>query len=487
MIIRKLGLVAALLISTQAHAEDCAKVEVLDNDCQIKSVKVDLTACGDNLISVSKPTCSGDLMKLKVRGANADYRIDLRGQNTGAWGASSWAISRFRTNARTTGGKDLPKTRTERTPVQAATLEVEKKDGATGETKVVSAFQFSAYLDLYYAHNFNNTRANTTRDPQNNLRYYDWYSNQLGLNLIEFTIKHVRKETAFLLDLDFGQFADINASAPTLQGSGGPTFSTADEISKHIGQAVFTYTPTAAPGFIFEAGKMPTHVGLELMKSKDNWNYSRSALFGYGGPFWHTGVHAGYSPIQNVLSVNAYVYNGWNTIYETNSAPTYGAQVKWVLNDRTTWVYNYIGGPEQPGNTVNWKQVHESNLSWTLTPTLAFATSFLYGEEDGVRADGGKANWYGTQAGFKWQTTPLFYVSPRIEFLRDSNGYALGSLVPQTLWTYTATTSFLLSEGFEFRFEGRLDHSSEKSRFVRGNGTTTNLQPTVLAAIIATM
>ncbi len=487
MTIRALGLVLFIAFSNSASAEDCAKVEVLDGDCQIKSVKVTLSGCSDDLISISKPTCSGDLMKIKVRGANSDYRIEMRSQKDGAWGASSWAMTRFRTSPRMAGGKDLPKTKNDRAPVSPATLEVEKKDAATGESKVVSAFQFSAYLDLYYSHNFNNTRANTTKDPQNNLRYYDWYADQLGLNLVEFTIKHVRKETAFLLDLDFGQFADINASAPALQGRGGPNFATADEISKHIGQAIFTYTPTAAPGFIFEAGKMATHVGLELMKSKDNWNYSRSALFGYGGPFWHTGIHAGYSPIQNVLSVNAYVYNGWNTIYETNSSPTYGAQVKWVVNDRTTWVYNYIGGPEQPGNSVNWKQVHESNLSWTLTPTLAFASSFLYGEEDGVRADGGKANWYGTQAGFKWQTTPFFYVSPRVEFLRDSHGYALGSLVPQTLWTYTATTSFLLSEGFEFRFEGRLDYSTEKSRFLRGNGTTSAYQPTVLGAILVTM
>ena len=153
-----------------------------------------------------------------------------------------------------------------------------------------------------------------------------------------------------MLDLDFGNFAELNTQSVALAGSGGPTFGAANEVTKHIGQAIFTYTPVKAPGWVFEVGKMPTHIGLELMKSKDNWNYTRSTLFSFGGPFWHTGVHVGYALIPNQLNLGTYLYNGWGTVTDSNFVPTYGLQLKWTPNDRLTAIYNAISGPEQPGN-----------------------------------------------------------------------------------------------------------------------------------------
>ena len=464
-----------------AVSAPCVLVEVLNDHCDGTSIKADLSGCEDDLVAIQRIRCTGEQIQMTLRGKGSDYRVALK-KEQGAW-STAWKIdSEVEVPHRRTE-KTLPKTEHERTPPPPATLLVPPADaGAPGEPKVSSAITFQGYFDAYAEYNFNRPSPGSA-GAQNNLRYYDNYANQMSLQVAELTIKHVRKETAFVMDLDFGNFAEMNTQTVTLTPSGGPTFGSANEVTKHIGQAVFTYTPASAPRWVFEIGKMPTHVGLELMKAKDNWNYTRSTLFSFGGPFWHTGAHVGYTVIPNQLSLGTYLYNGWGTTFDQNFVPTYGVQLKWTPNDRLTWIYNAISGPEQASNNENWKTVHETNLSYTITPTLSFASDFLYGKEQ--QTGGSEVSWFGAQVGLKWQTSPTYYLSPRIEFYRDPNGYTLdgGS---QSLATYTLTQSYLLSEGFEFRLEGRLDHSTLGDRFTTRNGTSAN-QPTVLLGILYTL
>ena len=41
-----------------------------------------------------------------------------------------------------------------------------------------------------------------------------------------------------------------------------------------------------------DVGKFVTPIGAEVIESQDNWNYTRSILFGYAIPFYHVGVRA---------------------------------------------------------------------------------------------------------------------------------------------------------------------------------------------------
>ena len=466
-----------------AHAESCAKVEVLSDACLPSSIKASLENCEDDLIGIQKPKCNGDEMIVTLRGKDSDYLVTLK-KNSDAWGG--WGVASEKEIDHRPTAKTLPKTEHELPTPPMASVEVSNPAAKPNEPKVESAFSFAAYFDAYYEYNFNRPKPNGDHSPQNNLHYYDWYSNQLGLNLAELTIKHTRKESSFVMDLDFGQFADINASTPAVTASGGPTYAptTIDELSKHIGQAVFTYNPAGAPNWVFEVGKMATHLGLELGKSKDNWNYSRSTIFSFAIPLWHTGMHVGYTVKPNILTASAYLYNGWNTIYENNFTPTYGAQIKWTPNDRFTGVYNYIGGPEQALNSNNWKQVHEANFAYTLNPTVSLASDFVYGNEKAA-VPSGDASWYGAQLGMKWQTSPKFYLSPRVEYYRDPQGYTLGGS-DQLLYTYTLTESLQLSDGFELRVEQRLDHSNQGNRFIKRDGSTSD-QPVVIVGMLYSM
>jgi hypothetical protein len=512
---------AGALLASGARAEDgCAKLNLTAGATKCSSLKgeFDVSACDVGAKTLkAKFKCSKDEAVARASRGGAAF-LGHVSRSAGAWGGGDWKVDGLVMMEKTTATKvaraapssvkftpagavaheaaaPAHETAHEKVAEKAAEkVEAAASHSPASETPAATGFQFSAYFDAYYAHNFNrpaaatpSTAAGTLPNAQTALHYYDYYANQLGLNLVELTVKHVRKETSFLVDFDFGDMADINAPTTT---SGVP-----DSVSKHIGQAVFSYTPSWAPGLTIDAGKMATHVGLEVIKARDNWNYTRSTLFAYGIPLWHTGVHVGYEAIAKKLAVGAYLYQGWNTLNDNNTAPTLGAQVKFTPSDSLTVIYNYIGGAEQANVNDNLKQVHDLNATVTLSSTVSLAMDFITGSEDGLAFNAGadapiKATWSAFELGAKLQVTPAYSISPRWEIYNDPQGYTLNGVATspagQSLMTYTLTQALQVSEGFETRFELRLDHSSLENRFTTKDGVSAN-QATAVIGLLYSM
>lgn len=271
-----------------------------------------------------------------------------------------------------------------------------------------------------------------------------------------------------------GHFADLNASASSTAGT------LVDESSKHVGQAVVSYRPKDSK-FSFDAGKMYSHLGVETVKSKDNLNYSRSILFSYALPFWHTGIRVGYEVLPGKFQTSFYAYNGWNTQYDINRSKTLGAQLKWTPSEETTVIYNYLGGPERVDSESDLKTLHEINFSHVFSSSLSLIGDLVHGSEPNVLVGSSltKAQWYGGLLGFRYQMNEASYVSPRYELYRDNEGFNLGSL-PQTIQSVTLTYGRMLAPGFEIRTEARGDFSTESS-FATESGTSKS-QTTFLVA-----
>jgi len=350
-------------------------------------------------------------------------------------------------------------------------------------------FEWHLFADTYYGYNFNqpapvvapssaSVSAASVPDARNTYRYYDFYHNQISLSLLELSVLAKHGEVSLLVDLDFGPFADGNAA------SGSGAAKSVDEVSKHIGQAVVSYRPEGSR-FSMDVGKMYSHIGAETVKSKDNFNYSRTVLFSYGMPFWHTGARFGYDIIPDRFSANIYLYNGWNSIYDNNQSKSVGAQLKVVPASFVTVAYNYLGGPERTDSEKDRKTVHELNTSWTLTDSLLLLTDLVYGEEQNVVLGTTRsvAKWYGGFAALKYSLNGHSYLSPRFEIFRDHNGYLLGGGA-QTLHSATMTYGHTLAKGLDLRTEGRWDSSSTKL-FTKGL-TAKSSQTTLLAALLFT-
>lgn len=352
----------------------------------------------------------------------------------------------------------------------------------------------SLYVDTYYSYNFN--KPSPTSSPKSDpdadashipyrgapiggtrYRNFDVYHNQFSLALAELSYKRTMGETSLKVDFDFGDITEMTHNT----GHG------TDEVSKNIGQAVISYSPKSINFLTLNLGKMPTHLGYEVTKAKDNWQYSRSFLFAYAIPYWHQGINATFTIVPDLLTAGFYVYNGWNSMYDNNRGKTIGAQVVLTPSQYVSFIYNGIGGPEQEGKEKPIKQVHEIIVTLSLSDSMSLAADFVVGsEQQAIDTNGDGTNdtekWSAFQWGLKYSPTPEFYLSPRLESYWDPQGYTTGT--SQTLSEATLTGGWKLNPQLETRLEMRQDHSTS-AVFTKNHATVKN-QPTITASSLVT-
>src|SRR5438552_4274932 len=173
----------------------------------------------------------------------------------------------------------------------------------------------SGFVDVYYGYNFN-TPVTRKAGPE---RTFDVQNNSFSLNLAELSLE--KKPTTdsrggFRLDLDYGPTQDIvNANEPS-----GPN------IFRNIGQAYLSYQAPVGKGLQIDFRKFVTPLGLEVIKTKDDCNYSRSLLFTLAIPFYHMGVRATYH-VNDKIALAGFVVNGWNNAVATTDKKTVIGQV----------------------------------------------------------------------------------------------------------------------------------------------------------------
>src|SRR5437879_2703487 len=226
--------------------------------------------------------------------------------------------------------------------------------------------EFSGFVDGYYGYNFN-TPITRKAGPE---RTFDVDHNSLSLNLAELSLE--KKPTSdsrggFRLDLDFGPTQDIVNATDT----SGP------HIFRNVGQAYLSYQADVGKGLQIDFGKFVTPLGFEVIKTKDDWNYSRSLLFSLAIPFYHMGVRATYN-VNDKIALAGFVVNGWNNTVATIDKKTFIGQVNVKPTSALALTTTYIGGPQVP-NTTDWRHVSDTVATYSLTPKLTLAGDYAYG------------------------------------------------------------------------------------------------------------
>lgn len=382
-----------------------------------------------------------------------------------------------------------------REPAVAGEPSVHVKTSGVGETLV------AGYLDFYYSYNFGrpaqrNVAADTSNSfktyatPTNRYRYYDFYHNQLSLSWAQLQVIHTQGDVTGQIDFDYGTAADQNALAGYADSEPSSAAAT-DLVSKNIGQAFLTYKPSSIPRLTINAGKMYTHIGFEVPRAKDNWAYSHSFTYGYGLPFWHVGVSAGYAWIPDQLVTTFYVYNGWNNFYDNNAAKTLGAQVKWTPSARLAITWNSIHGPEKWQQERDMKSAHEINAVYQINEQWSVAVEGLYGWEDHVTVSEGqgpkKADWWSGLLFARYQANDWLYGAARFEQFTDTRGWVfVGDPNPdsQSIQSYTATAATRLEKQFELRYEVRHDVANRESKFLNSGGTSRQQTTALVSALL---
>jgi hypothetical protein len=333
------------------------------------------------------------------------------------------------------------------------TAQAEKPDKPAAEPPRIDV---TGFVDVYYEYNFNKV------DPA--LRSFDVQHNAFSLSLAEVAFaKAVTAESrvGFRVDLDFGKAADLVAAyEPEKNGT---------EIYKHIQQAYLTLLTGKVT---WDAGKFVTPIGAEVIESQDNWNYTRSILFGYAIPFYHTGVRASVAA-SDKLTLAGYLLNGWNNDSEINGNKTVALGATLKPSPKLTWVANYMVGKETPGSDAN-RNLFDTTLTLLLSDKLSLMGNYDYGKE-------GDVSWWGIAAYAKLQASPRWALVGRYEYLDDTNGgFMTFGTKAQTL---TLTSDHLIAGALRARLEYRTDFA-DKAIFPKADGTSSKSQTTLTVGLV---
>lgn len=339
--------------------------------------------------------------------------------------------------------------------IQYEKTKIERRLASSEANALKPEIKFGAMLDFYYLYSPGRSQEGTNISSRN----YDRKNNDFTLNLFEINAEAKVGDISFNADLDFGDFADQNQSH------------SGDGINHNIGQAYLTYA--ISDQLSLSAGKMYTHVGYEVAKAMDNWNYSRSFAFSLAGPFWHEGITLKYSH-GGGFSAGLFIYDNWDSSDENNKEKTYGTQLGYS-NDKFHFLFNVIKGPE--GTAVGkHKAVYEFNTQYALTDTFSIALNGVQGsDEEALTPASGSTNvdkeWSSWVLYFNWQATQKWSFTPRFEIFSDNSSGAatdqyifsgMGATKANDVKSYTLTSTYQANEYSQFRFEYRADKADEK-------------------------
>jgi hypothetical protein len=221
-------------------------------------------------------------------------------------------------------------------------------------------FVFGGLVDTYYMYNFTPpSGSNSLQFPQPGIpgaamttpigvgRAFDIMANSMTLALAKLTMNASLDVVSLQLDMGYGSVGTIinNASDANFGGLPpvGPATGTGNSFL--VEQAFGEIT---LPGNLtLDFGKFTTTAGAEVIEANKNWLYSRSLLFN-AIPLLHTGVR-GNLKINDMVTVQASVVNGWNNDPDFNAWKTIGLSATITASPAFSLIgTTYFGKEGQP-------------------------------------------------------------------------------------------------------------------------------------------
>lgn len=175
---------------------------------------------------------------------------------------------------------------------------------------------FSGFVDVYFNYLSNNRQGGT----QDTSGTFNTYNKQFAINAVELDVEKIADKSSpwgFRLDLQNGQ---------NLMYQERP-YQTTNSLHNMnmLQQAYVSFYFPVAKGLTVDVGKMATHIGFEVLESKDNINYTIGYIFFNTIPFIHTGARATLTLSEN-WSAGLYLYNSAQGTGFTGNGQQFGYQ-----------------------------------------------------------------------------------------------------------------------------------------------------------------
>jgi hypothetical protein len=177
-------------------------------------------------------------------------------------------------------------------------------------------------------------------------------------------------------------------------------------------------------------GKMLCPMTAETVDATGNALYSHSYLFNFATPDTYTGVREKYI-FNKQFSAYAGVVEGWNLFQDNNHAPSYIAGATLTSAEqvggqaRDQLAFNAHTGPEQPGNTRNFRTLLDAVGTHRWSSKLSSTLEGDWGTEEDVPGIG-RADWYGVVHYLTYVCSERVSTTWRTEWFADDSGQFIG-------------------------------------------------------------
>lgn len=342
------------------------------------------------------------------------------------------------------------------------------------------------YVETSYTHNFNNPASGI-----NQSRSFDGDANSFRPNMAQLVLEKVASSGGSLTDrAGFRIKLNAGVDAKFSGGTGDDEFD--------FQEAYVQYIAPIGSGVTFQAGRMNTLIGYEVIESPLNPNFSRSFMFGMGEPFTVTGLRASYDLSDNASFAVSAINSFTGLQNDNNNSKSVEALLSLTPMDNVGLSIFGFWGPEGARGVSNtdWVQVG-GILDMQVTDQLEVVVEGYYGNRENAALDGGNARWNGVAGYFIYDFTDQWGLHVRGEVFEDAGGgiscagtagtlgnalVCNGPAVPQTLWETTWTLQYKPTPNLITRAEFRYDKSN-RDTFEDGTGPSDN-QSTLAAEAI---
>ena len=220
-------------------------------------------------------------------------------------------------------------------------------------------FDFGAFLDSYYAYDFNQPtvdRAYTTQPVKHDTP---------AINLAHIEMKIQTERLRSRIALQAGDSVERNA----VLEPGSSKYIQESYLGVKLGEKTWV-----------DAGIFLGNIGAESWISKDNWTYTRALNLDYV-PYYSAGIRVEHH-INRKQSFQLQIINGWQNISENNDSKSIGMQYKHLLSEELTFTYNnFLGDEGVVSDKSRFRTYHNFILQWLASEKWQYLYAFDIGEQ----------------------------------------------------------------------------------------------------------
>ena len=321
--------------------------------------------------------------------------------------------------------------------------------------------EFSAYLDIFYAFDFQQPTS-ATRQPflYNHNRHNELNLNN-GIAKVALTHPKYRANIAF----HAGTYVNDNYANEPLS-------------LKFINEANIGLSLNKKNNLWLDAGVLPSYIGFESAVSMDNQTLTRSIL-AENSPYFMTGARLSYQANAK-FSAAILICNGWQRIARlaANSLPSFGSQISYTPSSNLAINWSTFVGTDSPDSARLMRYFSNLYLQGTPNQKLKYTLGFDFGaQQTQQQAQPNSQNmslWLSPVAIVSYQFAPKYTAALRAEYYHDPNNAITQPNNQQPLSCFSASFNldYRPTTNIACRLEARYFQNQDPIFFQKNNQLT---------------